>query len=110
MRPVILWVGMGVLSVSTIAYGQVQIQIDSSQNRSAISPYIYGTNFSNPLPSTVVDTNRTTEHVVRLTGLKPSTKYFYSIGASNGQVLVHTNLFFVTSPPVGTRRPFGSVA
>ena len=65
----------------------------------------YGTNFSNALPRSVINTNRTTEHVVQLTNLNPATKYFYSVGATNGQVLTHSNLFFVTSPPVGTRKP-----
>jgi hypothetical protein len=65
----------------------------------------YGTNGSNALPSSVVDTNSTTEHVVRLTGLSPATKYFYSIGASSGGALSSSNLFFVTSPVAGTRKP-----
>lgn len=62
----------------------------------------YGTN---GLTLTKTDTNRTTEHVVRLTGLQPSTRYVYSIGTSSNLTLADTNFFFVTAPPVGTDKP-----
>lgn len=47
-----------------------------------------------------------TEHVVRLTGLKPQTKYFYNIGDGE-EVLAGGNAehFFITSPKVGSEYP-----
>ena len=47
-----------------------------------------------------------TEHSVRLTGLTPSTKYFYSVGTPL-QTLEgdDADYYFVSSPPVGTRNP-----
>lgn len=46
-----------------------------------------------------------TEHVVAITNLLPGTKYYYSIGTSNGPLAIDTNLFFVTSPPTGADVP-----
>lgn len=48
----------------------------------------------------------TTEHEVRLTGLNPETKYFYSVGSTTG-VLAGNNAttFFQTGPVAGTARP-----
>jgi acid phosphatase type 7 len=48
----------------------------------------------------------TTEHQVRVTGLSPSSKYFYSIG-SFGETLAggDSEHFFVTHPPPGSRKP-----
>ena len=48
----------------------------------------------------------TTEHIVMVSGLSPSTTYYYSVGTTAGPLaggdLDH---FFVTSPPSGTARP-----
>ncbi len=56
----------------------------------------YGTTSSN-LNSTVDDPAPTDEHVVRLNGLLPNTKYYYSIGTAEETLASGTN-FFVTSP------------
>ena len=48
----------------------------------------------------------TTEHVVRITGLDPDTKYFYSVG--NGAATISggdATHFFRTSPATGTPKP-----
>ena len=43
---------------------------------------------------------RRTDHEVRLTGLAPDTKYFYSIGTTNGTIAGDNSHFFLTSPTV----------
>lgn len=48
---------------------------------------------------------KTTEHVMMLDGLKPSTKYHYAIGNAEKTLLTDANTHFVTSPPHGTRQP-----
>jgi MYXO-CTERM domain-containing protein len=58
-------------------------------------------------PAQVIDDPApTTEHIVRVTGLEPDTRYFYEIGTPDmalaGGDEGHT---FVTPPPVGTPRP-----
>ena len=59
------------------------------------------------LTSAQTDAALTTEHEIRLTGLAPNTKYFYSIGSS-AQVLAgnDANHFFVTSPAAGQANPY----
>ncbi len=69
------------------------------------SVVLYGTHSSDFPPAS--DLTLTTEHVVRLTGLTPATKYFYSIG-SQTKILAQGPLCqFVTAPqagqPVSTR-------
>lgn len=58
------------------------------------------------LSSVLDDATSTTEHEVRLTGLSPETRYYYSVGSSSG-VLSGNNAttFFQTSPLAGTARP-----
>ncbi len=48
---------------------------------------------------------KTTEHVIMLEGLTPSTKYHYAIGNAEKTILTDANTHFVTSPPHGTRQP-----
>ncbi|MGH7943720.1 MAG: metallophosphoesterase [Opitutaceae bacterium] len=48
---------------------------------------------------------KTTEHVMILEGLTPSTKYHYAIGNAEKALLADANMHFVTSPPPGTRQP-----
>lgn len=59
------------------------------------------------LVSAQTDATPTTEHEIRLTGLAPNTKYFYSIGSTT-QVLAgnDANHFFVTSPNAGQANPY----
>ncbi|NOS72790.1 MAG: cadherin-like domain-containing protein [Verrucomicrobia bacterium] len=48
----------------------------------------------------------TTDHEVRVTGLQPDTKYFYSVGTVNAVMAGQTiNHFFKTSPVPGTLKP-----
>ena len=46
----------------------------------------------------VVNNNLTTEHVVKLTGLLPDTKYYYTIGTSNITLQGDTKNYFRTLP------------
>ena len=64
----------------------------------------YGTQ-TNLLASATSDLNTTTNHEVRLTGLTPSTQYFYSIGSSNEALAVGADCNFITFPPPGQARP-----
>jgi hypothetical protein len=57
----------------------------------------YGTNPA-ALTFSASDTSITTEHEVRLTGLEPDTKYFYSIGTWGVPVAGDDSYFFVTAP------------
>jgi hypothetical protein len=47
----------------------------------------------------------TTEHEVRLSGLAPVTKYFYSVGSSSATLGSGSDYAFFTSPPIGTAQP-----
>lgn len=57
----------------------------------------YGTSSSN-LAQAKTDATVTKEHEVRLTGLHPNTKYYYSIGSSAKTLDDGDDCFFVTSP------------
>jgi hypothetical protein len=48
----------------------------------------------------------TTEHIVRVTGLLPETRYFYSTSSSSQTFASGPSLFFTTHPPAGSTRPF----
>jgi len=62
----------------------------------------YGTSLAN-LSSSASKSPLTTEHVVELTSLAHSTKYFYSVGTSTETLAGgDANHFFFTHPPVGT--------
>ena len=48
----------------------------------------------------------TKEHVIKATGLRPATRYFYSIGSQRGRLAGNDQQhFFQTHPPVGTPKP-----
>jgi hypothetical protein len=49
---------------------------------------------------------KTTEHVMILEGLTPSTKYHYAVGNAEKTILTDASTHFVTSPPHGTRQPY----
>ena len=71
----------------------------------AVGQVRFGTNLAN-LNQSVSESSSTNEHEVRLTGLWPDTKYFYSVGTA-GTTLAGSNAshFFVTSPLPGTPKP-----
>jgi len=48
---------------------------------------------------------KTTEHVMILEGLSPSTKYHYAIGSAEKTLVSDDGTYFVTSPKHGTRQP-----
>lgn len=53
------------------------------------------------LNSMADDSALVTDHVVKLTGLSPRTKYYYSIGAFQDTLQADTDNYFYTLPPVG---------
>jgi acid phosphatase type 7 len=69
------------------------------------SRVLYGTS-PGVLNRTADDPSQVTEHIVKLTGLLPDTRYYYSVGSTS---TIHAgndvNHYFITSPPTGTERP-----
>lgn len=65
----------------------------------------YGTT-QGSLSNTLDNATSTTEHELRVTGLTPETKYYYSVGSTSG-VLAGNDVttFFQTGPLAGTARP-----
>ena len=57
----------------------------------------YGTNVQN-LTQSVSSATSTTEHELRVSGLTPDTKYYYSVGTSTTTLASGIDYFFVTSP------------
>ncbi|MEI6915659.1 MAG: metallophosphoesterase family protein [Armatimonadota bacterium] len=68
------------------------------------SRILYGT-IAGVLDQTLDDTDLTTEHEVRLTGLTPSTKYYYSVGTTTQVQAYGAGYYFVTPPVAGTAKP-----
>ena len=63
----------------------------------------YGSSASS-LSETANGSGSSTEHEVRLTGLKPGTQYFYSIGTSSKELAGgDADHYFYTAPPVGSQ-------
>ena len=54
------------------------------------------------LTDSVFTDSSVTEHIVQLTGLDANTKYYYSIGSSNGTLDAGADLYFNTLPEEGT--------
>lgn len=60
----------------------------------------------NQLAKSVEDKKATVEHEVRLTGLKPSTTYYYAVGNTKTTLTGGDESFrFKTAPPVGSNGP-----
>src|SRR5207244_7045187 len=58
------------------------------------------------LATTNYQTPLTTDHQVKLSGLLPSTKYYYSIGTSAGPLVGgNSTYYFFTSPRIGKAKP-----
>jgi acid phosphatase type 7 len=55
-------------------------------------------------PIVFTDATSTTEHVIRVTGLDPDTKYYYRIGNTTASIQGATDNFFTTVPPTNTTR------
>lgn len=53
----------------------------------------------------VSNSTPTDEHILQITGLNPSTKYYYSIGSSSVTLQGDTGNYFVTNPVEGTNTP-----
>lgn len=63
----------------------------------------YGTDPQN-LSQTVDVNGSTREHEVKLTGLSPQTRYYYAIGNSTDGTVTAADYYFITAPPLGTRK------
>lgn len=65
----------------------------------------YGTT-QGSLANTLDNATSTTEHELRVTGLTPETKYYYSVGSTGGVLAGNdATTFFQTGPLAGTARP-----
>jgi phosphodiesterase/alkaline phosphatase D-like protein len=60
---------------------------------------------SGSLTSVASNATSTTEHIVKLTGLSPNTKYFYNVGSSSAVQAGDATYYFETSPTTGTSVP-----
>ena len=60
---------------------------------------------SGSLTSLASNATSTTEHIVKLTGLSPNTKYFYNVGSSSAVQAGDSTYYFETSPTAGTSVP-----
>jgi hypothetical protein len=60
----------------------------------------YGKTLGN-LDQAVNDDKPVTEHIIKIEGLKPSTKYYYSISGQGAPLQGDKNNFFTTLPPAG---------
>lgn len=67
------------------------------------SRVIYGI-AENRLGLSVSDKKATTDHIVRISGLKPDTRYFYAIGTRNSVLKGSYRNNFNTAPPATTKR------
>lgn len=56
---------------------------------------------ANALTQSVIDTNAVTEHEVKLAGLAPHTKYWYSVGSLTDTLQGDTANYFMTVRPAG---------
>ena len=66
----------------------------------------YGTDPLN-LDQRVHDSGEVTHHELRITGLAPDTRYYYSVGTPDQTLAGNTgDHYFETSPSVGSRQPF----
>ena len=64
----------------------------------------YGTTLGS-LTNSATGTNNITEHIVKITGLQPDTKYYYSIGSATHVVASGADYWFYTHPIAGTPKP-----
>ncbi|HEX5221030.1 MAG TPA: autotransporter-associated beta strand repeat-containing protein [Verrucomicrobiae bacterium] len=65
---------------------------------------LYGLETNN-LSFSVTNSAATNEHIVRLQGLDPATRYFYSVGSTTQTLASGPTCKFVTSPPPGQPSP-----
>ncbi len=81
-----------------ITPNSIVVRWDSDSSR--VGTVCYGTSATS-LTSVKSDTGGTTKHEVRIAGLSPKQKYYYSVtGSSNGR----SDQYFVTAPITGTRQ------
>ncbi len=59
---------------------------------------------SSNLNQSAVNGASVTEHEIRLTNLTPDTRYYYEIGSSTTKLQGDANNYFVTMPPLSTKR------
>lgn len=77
----------------------IRWQTDAPTN----SRIMYGTVFGT-YTDTANDANLTNDHSLRLTGLTPDTKYFYTIGSSTQTLQAGADNYVLTLPPSSTTR------
>jgi hypothetical protein len=58
----------------------------------------------NKLTSAITDSKNATDHEMRITALKPDTKYYYAIGSLGSILKGSYRNYFTTSPPASTKR------
>lgn len=82
---------------------QTGVTIRWRTNVACNSRVTWGTSFGT-YPNTVDDATSTTEHIVRVNGLSPDTKYFYTIGTSTTTLQATATNYVLTFPATGSTR------
>ena len=82
---------------------QSAISIRWATNIADNSKVSYGT-AAGSLNASLSDTTKTTEHELRITGLAPDTKYYYSVGTTTSILEGTAKNYFVTAPSSATTR------
>lgn len=98
----------GTISLTRGPYLQMStpnsIVIRWRSNIASDSKITYGTSSTN-LSFSTTQTTQTTEHEVKILGLIPNTKYYYSIGSSTTMLQSGTENYFITNPVSGSTTP-----
>ena len=79
------------------------ITIKWTTNTANTSRVKYGSN-ENTLNKSIADSKAVTDHELRITGLKPDTKYYYAIGSRSSVIKGSYRNYFITTPPADTKR------
>ncbi len=79
------------------AGSQTEITIRWRTDIATTSKVAIGTT-SGSYPTSVTDNTSVTEHIIRVTGLTPETKYYYTVGTTTTTLQGDADNFFVTAP------------
>lgn len=82
---------------------QTGVTLRWKTNLAAGSKVKYGTVLGN-LTDSIVSNTSTTSHEIRINGLQPDTKYYYSIGTPSAVLEGTDKNYFNTAPPTNTTR------
>ncbi len=86
--------------------GQTSMIIHWRTDVATDSRVTYGTSFLNLTEFQIGNSTATTEHIVKISGLNPATKYYYNIGCTTSTLLESSpQNFFTTAPDTNSSHP-----